>query len=81
MIMTPGPEPGGYVMSGTLNKYSYCLVSRNDRQKNDSLCTPDMTWKQGTVPSNLPSLETMYNYTTPYNLGTINHLKIHTAVA
>ena len=52
--MTPGPksQAGGIVSSGTLNKNSYCLVSRNDRpykkymQKNlKKLCmecdTPD----------------------------------------
>ena len=33
MIMTPGPKSraGCIVSSGTLNKNSYCLVSRNDR--------------------------------------------------
>ena len=33
MIMTPCPksQAGGIVLSGTLNKNSYCLVSRNDR--------------------------------------------------
>ena len=33
MIMTPGPKSraGGIVLSGTLNKNPYCLVSRNDR--------------------------------------------------
>ena len=32
MMMIPGPKSraGGIVLSGTLNKNSYCLVSRND---------------------------------------------------
>ena len=46
MIMTPGPKSraGGIALSGTLNKTSYCLVSRNDRFSSST------TWDRSTTP-------------------------------
>ena len=45
MIMTPSPKSraGGIVLNATLNKASYCLVSRNDRFSSST------TWDRSTT--------------------------------